>query len=173
MRDNLQLLYVVTTARMIDPENLTIERLTPDAAIIDTVAEWTYGAWGHLSPEMDRAAWRTETCDNAGPAGVPSTFVARLGSRPVGTASLVAHDMTIRPALTPWLASVYVRPDARGRGIASALVRRVEREARHAGLTHFYLYTPDRQRLYARIGWQSIEETTYRGEYVTVMTRQL
>lgn len=159
---------------MTDPENLTIERLTPAAAaIVDTVAEWTYGAWGHLSPAMDRAAWRIETCENAGPAGVPSTFVARWDNRPVGTASLVAHDMAVRPALTPWLASVYVRSDARGHGIASALVGHVEREARDAGLAQLYLYTPDQQRLYARLGWQPIEDTTYRGEHVTLMTRQL
>ncbi|KEZ75852.1 GNAT family N-acetyltransferase [Salinisphaera hydrothermalis] len=159
--------------RMAPTANLRIERLTPDADMVDTVADWTRAAWGHLNPEITRAAWRIETCDNAGPAGVPSTFVAWLDGRPVGTASLVAHDMKTRTDLTPWLASVYVEPTARGRGVASALVRRVENEARSAGLAHFYLYTPDQQRLYARLGWEPVEQAGYLGERVTIMKRQL
>lgn len=154
------------------PDHLRIERLAPDADLVDTVAAWTYSAWGHLSPEMTRAAWRAETCDNAGPEGVPSTFVAWLDGQPVGTASLVAHDMTTRSDLTPWLASVYVEPGARGRGVASALVQRVETEARNAGLSHFYLYTPDQQQLYARLGWHPVDKAVYRGEQVTIMRRQ-
>lgn len=150
-----------------------IQRLAPDDALVATVSEWTYDTWGPLNPEMDRDAWLIDIRDSAGPAGVPSLFVAKLDERAVGTASLVVQDMTIRPALTPWLGSVFVQREARGQGIASALVGRVEQEARDAGLSRLHLYTPDRQRLYARLGWQATEQLTYRGEQVTVMTRQL
>ncbi|MGB7756030.1 MAG: GNAT family N-acetyltransferase [Salinisphaera sp.] len=152
---------------------IRIERLAPDDALAATVSEWTYDTWGHLNPEMDGDAWLREIRDNAGPGGVPSIFVARLDQRAVGTASLVAQDMTIRPALTPWLASVFVQPAARGQGIASALVARVEQEAREARLRHLHLYTPDQQHLYTRLGWQPQETVTYRGEHVTIMQRQL
>lgn len=154
-------------------DDISIERLTPDARAIATVAEWTYATWGHLSPEINRHSWLAETRANAGKGGVPSVFAAYLNGDAVGTASLVVQDMTVRPALTPWLASVYVCSDARGRGIASALVRRVEQEARDAGLTRFYLYTPDQQRLYRRLGWQAQEDLNYRAEDVTIMTRGL
>jgi N-acetylglutamate synthase-like GNAT family acetyltransferase len=53
------------------------------------------------------------------------------------------------------------------------LVKRVEVEAIDSGLQHFYLYTPDQQALYRRLGWQDVETLEYRGETVTVMSRQL
>ena len=89
----------------------------------------------------------------------------------MGTASLTESDLDSRPELTPWLASVFVLPAWRGRGIASALVERVAEEARMAGCPGCYLYTPDQQALYARLGWQMQEELDYRGERVTLMWR--
>ena len=95
------------------------------------------------------------------------------GETPVGTASLIADDMSIRRELSPWLASVFVVPEYRGQGIASTLVRRVEAEATASGFERFYLYTPDQQALYRRLGWQNEENVEYRREHVTVMARQL
>ncbi len=102
-----------------------------------------------------------------------SVFAVMDGERPVGMASLVVDDMSDRRELTPWLASVYVLPEWRGRGIASRLVRRVEEEARAHGVERFYLYTPDQQALYRRLGWQDVEQREYRGEMVTIMQRDL
>ena len=109
---------------------------------------------------------------------VAPVFVALVddemkGERPVGTASLVADDMSDRPELTPWLASVFVLPEWRGQGIASRLVQRVEAEACANGIGYFYLYTPDQQALYRRLGWRDRETRTYRGEAVTIMDRRL
>jgi putative acetyltransferase len=52
---------------------------------------------------------------------------------------------------------MYVRPSARGRGVAQALLKRLEAEARSAGLLLLRLETGDRQvaamRLYERAGF--------------------
>lgn len=50
---------------------------------------------------------------------MPRTFILLVDGDPVGTASLVAHDLNERPELTPWLAGVFVEPHARGRGHAA------------------------------------------------------
>ena len=60
------------------------------------------------------------------PNGPEETFVLLDQGRPVGTASLAHTDLAARPDLTPWLAEVLVEPGSRGRGDATALVRRVE-----------------------------------------------
>ena len=62
---------------------------------------------------------------------------------------------------------------SRAEGIAARLIRRVEEEAVDSGFSQFYLYTPDQQGLYRRLGWQELEELSYRGEAVTIMLRQL
>lgn len=155
------------------PERIRIARLEGDSPHVAILAQWTHDTWGHLHPgrSLDTAiAVLREEC---GPGGVPSVFVALQGETPVGTASLVADDMSDRRDLTPWLASVFVPPEWRGRGIASRLVRRVEDEAQAHGVAHFYLYTPDQQALYRRLGWRDIEARDYGGEGVTIMRRLL
>ncbi|MCE3026562.1 MULTISPECIES: GNAT family N-acetyltransferase [unclassified Salinicola] len=152
-----------------------LRRLRPDSPHLDTLARWTYAAWGALYPEESWPQWRDHLRRQCGEQGVPSVFVAiaeEAGREiPVGTASLTESDLDSRPELTPWLASVFVPPAWRGRGIASALVERVAEEARVGGCPGCYLYTPDQQALYARLGWQTQEELDYRGERVTLMWR--
>lgn len=152
---------------------IILQRLSADDPNAEIIAGWTFQAWGHLHAgyTLDQAIKRIK--NQCGDRGVPSVFVAISGEKPVGTASLVADDMSIRRELTPWLASVFVVPEWRGQGIASMLVKRVEVEAIDSGLQHFYLYTPDQQALYRRLGWQDVETLEYRGETVTVMSRQL
>ncbi|WFF42166.1 N-acetyltransferase [Salinicola endophyticus] len=158
------------------PSSLPVlRRLRPDSPHLETLARWTYTAWGARYPEESWPQWRDDMRRQCGEQGVPSVFVALAEEAgreiPVGTASLTASDLDTRPELTPWLASVFVPSAWRGRGIASALVERVAEEARAAGCSGCYLYTPDQQALYARLGWQTQEELDYRGERVTLMWR--
>ena len=79
-------------------------------------------------------------------------FVARLDGAAAGCGGV---------ALFPDFAEVkrmFVRETARGRGVAQALLARIETEARVAGLTLLRLETGERQtdsmRLYAKAGFQ-------------------
>ena len=72
---------------------------------------------------------------------VPIAFVALDDDGGiVGTASLIFDDLEGDPR-NPWLASVYVPPEQRKKGIASALVRTVEDAARRLGYSRLYLFT--------------------------------
>ncbi|MDQ7728621.1 GNAT family N-acetyltransferase [Halomonas sp. SpR8] len=153
--------------------DIFIKRLRADDLNAEIVAGWTFEAWGHLHSGLTLEQAIEHLKNECGQGGVPSIFVAMQGETPVGTASLIADDMSIRRELAPWLASVFVVPERRGQGIASALVKRVEIEALENGIEHFYLYTPDQQALYRRLGWQDVESLEYRGENVTLMSRQL
>ena len=151
-----------------------IARLNRDDTLgIETVSRWSFDAWGGLHPHTTFEEWRDETRSDCGAKGVPSVFVAMSDGKPMATASLTVSDMSLRPAMGPWLASVFVLPAWRGRGIASALVATVEAEAREAGCRRLHLYTPDQMALYARLGWVPSESLTYRGERVTLMHRNL
>ena len=99
---------------------------------------------------------------------IPSTFIA-VEKDLLGSAAIVAHDMDTKQELSPWLASVFVSPENRSRGIGSELVLQVMNQARNAGIKTLYLFTPDKERFYIRLGWQTISNEIYRGHVVTVM----
>ncbi|WP_290907279.1 GNAT family N-acetyltransferase [Halomonas sp.] len=163
----------IEAPRNVAEDEVRLERLTPASPHVLRLTRWEFQQWSYLDPERRLDEALSAFREQCGPGGVPSVFVALCGVTPVGMASLVADDMHDRPDLTPWLASVYVVPAWRGRGIASRLVQRVEEEARVHGIERFHLFTSDRQTLYRRLGWQALEECVYRGEAVTLMVRQL
>ena len=58
---------------------------------------------------------------------------------------------------------VFVLPDHRNKGVASALCKAIKEEARVMGISSLYLFTPDQQGLYERLGWRAIEAAQWRG----------
>jgi predicted N-acetyltransferase YhbS len=90
---------------------------------------------------------------------VPLTLVASSEGWPVGTATLLAHDVGTEqwPELSPWLAAVYVAPEYRHRGIGAALVNAIVDKATALGVGALYLSTVGREGFYARLGWQVVD----------------
>ncbi len=143
-------------------------------ALTAIVAAWEFGEWGHLNPGetlAEREAWMRQETLNSDRA--PLTFVALDDAgRAIGTAALLFDDLKGDPR-NPWLASVYVPPERRGQGIASALVRTVEDAARRFGYRQLYLFTSTAPKLYAGLGWRPLETTRYRGDEIQIMDRAL
>jgi predicted N-acetyltransferase YhbS len=152
---------------------LQIAYLADHSEDIPFLAAWHYAQWGYLYPNESIDWFIHALRTHLSPQQIPTTFVALQDQALIGSASLIVHDMDTRPHLYPWLASVYVVPHYRNQGIGSTLVRRVEEEARTLGVQTLYLYTPDRQRFYERLGWQVLERCEYRGYLQVVMSRAL
>ncbi len=139
---------------------------------IPTLAQWQHAMWGHLTAGATVQARIERLANHAGEAAIPTTVVAFADASALGSASLVQNDLSSHPHLGPFLASVYVDPPHRRRGIASALVTQITAAARQLNVATLYLITPDQQSLYARLGWQPLKNLPYRGEDVTLMSVQ-
>lgn len=100
-------------------------------------------------------------------------FISLYEGQLAASAAIVACDMESRPEWSPWLASVYVKPEFRRRGLGSALVTAVMNHAQQQGLSALYLFTPDQASFYEQLGWQFLEQTRYRDHAVTVMRMRL
>lgn len=152
---------------------IRVAHLGEHRAALPEIVGWLHAEWGHLMP--DSSAKKLESIFEARVTHlqIPEAFVALLNGKIVGTASLVSHDLPSRKDLTPWLAAVYVKPEARDRGIGSRLVRAVMDEVAQLELPCFYLITPDRSEFYARLGWQEIDKTEYRAERVSIMVYEI
>ena len=136
---------------------------------IPTLAEWHHRQWAYLNPGDSVERRISELEAESESDGIPKTFVAVSGDTLLGSASLLPHDMDIRMDLSPWLASVYVAAEHREKGIGTALILHVMGEAKNLGYRTIYLYTPDREALYARLGWSLLERVVYHGHQMPIM----
>ena len=148
---------------------MQIDYLASHPTFIPVLANWHHQQWGHQRPGDTVEAYIARLGRNCGQQEIPTTVIAFSGAELLGSAMLIAYDMT-NTALTPWLAGVYVAPEHRGRGVAAKLVRRVINEARALDVQRLYLYTPNAEPYYTRLGWTVVERTSTQGEDVTVMS---
>ncbi|MBI3870853.1 MAG: GNAT family N-acetyltransferase [Verrucomicrobia bacterium] len=147
---------------------MLIRPLADDPGQLELLAGWFHSEWhgfDHRSMEEVRA----QLAENLNRGAVPITFLAYRGPEVVGAVSLDVSDLPSFDHLSPWLASLYVRPDARGAGIGSALVQHVQRFALSRGLVPLHLWTPGSTELYERCGWVTAERATHRSRPITIM----
>jgi predicted N-acetyltransferase YhbS len=133
---------------------LEIDWLAGRMHLAPTLAAWHYAEWGELLPGWTESAALEELRGHDSAGRVPTTLVALVSGRPVGSVSLVAADHQSLLQLSPWLASLYVAPAWRRLGIGAALVRRCVAEAATLGVGELFLYTFGEARFYQRLGWK-------------------
>ena len=136
------------------------------------LAEWLYQQFPYEFSEQPLAAWQAEFA--AGQHnGDWEMLIALDNGQVLGCAGLARDDLPQRPELGPWLACVYVRPEARGRGLAEQLIEGICATARERGHARLYLHTHDRADYYARRGWVLQERLQAWGNIQHLMLRQL
>jgi GNAT superfamily N-acetyltransferase len=138
---------------------------------VPVVAGWIFDEWGWEMPGSTLESTLADFSLHLNRDRIPLTMLALVEGQPVGTASIFMHDMDVRMDLTPWLAAVYVLPGFRGRGIGSQLVREIEAVATRVQLERLYLFTPDQEAFYARLGWSVLETVEYRQHMNVIMTK--
>jgi len=149
---------------------MTIEYLADHPHFIPTLAEWFFAEW-HEYSENASVERETKMLESSlQKRAIPTTLIAVEDGVLQGTAGLFWTDVIDEPDLSPWMASVYVAEEFRGRGIATALVQRLYEEAKAIGVKKMYLFTPDQERLYGRIGWTVLKRRPHQcGHEVVVM----
>lgn len=152
---------------------MRFEYLIDYPALLPQLARLHFDEWSHFRPDETLEGRTLRLRDYCGRASVPTVVVALEGATLCGSAMLVSHELEDRPDLKPWLDGVYVVPAHRGRGLGSALVECIVAEARSMRIPALYLYTPDAESLYSRLGWAVIERRQHRGASVTVMSKQI
>ena len=167
-------------ARLIAPSNNALFRvkfeigfLAHHVAFVPEVARWFHAEWSHLRPGDSVEAWAESLKRSFGTGGVQSHFVAFHESSYLGSALLVRQELPQRTDLEPWLAGLFVVPNARRHGIGAALVKRVADEARQIGVQRLYLTTVQSAPFFERLGWQPFDRVEHRGEMILVMQLRL
>jgi GNAT superfamily N-acetyltransferase len=163
---------------------MRIELLPDDLNIVKQLARWHSDEWGHLYAHWGYEQAFDEFAEMAGRSQddpLPLTWIARGATERgateakgalLGSVTLfVTDDLPGFEHLTPWLGSLFVAPSARGRGLATQLVREVERWADVHQLAAIYLFTPGQESMYVKLGWDVLKAVTTHGHPATVMVR--
>lgn len=147
--------------------------------LAEVLAGWHAEEWGHL---YDPQVWNerigvAEFLAMAQPGSTDQTWVAfdgpaRTAGALLGSVSLLGtDDLPGFEHLTPWLASLFIAPAARGHRLGAALVERVLDHARAAGHVAVHLFTAGQEDYYLHRGWRTIDRVEHRGQRTSVMMR--
>ena len=154
-------------------DELRIVTLADAPALLPTVARWHWDEWGAGDPGGSLATWTEGLRRRAQRDRPPVTWLALRGEEPVGSIALLERDMATHPELSPWLATLFVVPGQRGRGVAGALVAHCEAAATALGFADLFLYTDAAEGYYARRGWSTLHREPYAGADKAVMAKKL
>ena len=122
----------------------------------DTFALWLHKQFAYEFSSQPRGDWQREFRDGQS-NGDWQTLIALEDGELLGGASLAKDDLPERPELGPWLACVFVAPQARQRGLAEQLIEGVYSQACAQGYERLHLHTHDRGDYYAKRGWEYVE----------------
>ena len=149
---------------------MQIDYLINHEEFLPSLARLHYEQWTHLRPGESLEARTSRLRSYMGRQGIPTVVVALDQSALLGSAMLVAKDLDTHPHLSPWLAGVYVLPNFRRQGVATALVSRIIAGARSLGTPTLYLYTVSAERFFSRLGWSVMEHAAFHDTPVAVMS---
>jgi predicted N-acetyltransferase YhbS len=152
---------------------IQIEPLASHPEWVGLLAGWHVAEWHWLYSGWTTAVAAADLSRHSDPNRIPTTLVAVENTEPVGSVSLLEQDLAGWEHLTPWLASLYVRPDCRARGIGNQLVRQAVAEARRMKVGMLYLFTPAHREFYAGLGWRCVTQAIPEGKPATIMSVRL
>lgn len=140
---------------------------------IPLLAAWHHHEWASLNPGQSLQHRIDKMQCYLGDALIPGTFIAKENDQLIGSAAIVEHDMDNKPELSPWLASVFVDPRYRRKGVGTSLILHVMNKAKEAGIKTLYLFTPNEEAFYEKLGWSTINNELYLDQTVTIMKIKL
>ncbi|MEE4376571.1 MAG: GNAT family N-acetyltransferase [Candidatus Competibacteraceae bacterium] len=110
---------------------------------------------------------------------LPTTLIAFESSQLLGSISLIEEDSHKEELpqelanISPWLTSLFVLPQWRGRGVGTALVRKAIQHAQVLNVTRLHLVATNCEMFYARLGWAVKTRFAYRGQQAALMDKAL
>ena len=146
--------------------------LLPDELAARIMATWQYAEWGKSYRDSFNELL-SGIKRSIGSSTIPVVFVATTGREIIGTASIIENDLPSREDINPWLASIFVVPEWRMRGVASALVRTALAHARSLHVDKLYLFTHDLESLYAKFGFEKVDSDEFMREQVSIMMHKI
>lgn len=152
---------------------MTLAFLHDHPELIPVLSELCGREWGHLYPGWNTDTARREFQNQPHDGTLPVTLIAWEDGQLLGTVSLIFNDLPGFTHLNPWLASLLVLPEHRGKGVAAFLIHEAEKHLAASGYSQGYLFTESAQPLFEKLGWQPFQAASCHGHAVTILRKDL
>ena len=152
---------------------MKIDYLAEHTAFIPSLSRWFLQEWRDFYGDKTWEDVAGTFYERLNRGRVPLALVAFEGERPLGTISLLKESVGSRKHLSPWLGGLYVRDDARRRGIGGQLIEAAVGEARKLGVGRLFVGIRKAEDYYLKLGWVLVERIDYRGEEIAIMRLDL
>jgi len=151
-----------------------IKFLADAASHVDQLADWHHAQWHEFHADWTHEIARAELLAHAQCKTLPTTLVLIENEVLLGSVSLLEDDAVELSAIgNAWLASLYVKPDERGRGFGVQLVNAMMQHAKNISLKEIFLFTPEHKVFYQTLGWQLLQQANVNRQQVDVMSYQI
>ena len=141
---------------------------------LPTLARWYFDEWGYLEGGNTFDKVIAKLYDYQNIDSIPLVILAVEEGEVLGAAQLKYREMDIYPEKEHWLGGVYVSKQHRGKGIAEKIIAKILSIAKEFNVPRLYLQTENLSGgLYRRLGWNPIEQVSYRGIDVLVMEQKI
>lgn len=130
---------------------MNIALLADHTELIDELAARYESEWAPYYGEAGPGDARADLTARCNRDRLPIGLVAFEDDRILGAAALDGDAAT---GMSPSVVGLLVTPEARGKGVAVALIESAERLARELGYDELFISTSILQRLLRRQGWQ-------------------
>ena len=152
---------------------ITVDYLKNYPHFVPEISEYFYQEWSYLCPERDLQGFEDSIRSRLNVDRIPLALVAVGNSNFYGTVCLKQFDMDTRKELSPWLAGLYVKEGFRNRGLGRLLAESITGLAGRMGIGELFLYTPNAESFYLRLGWSTAFHEQYHGTDVCIMKKSI
>lgn len=141
---------------------------------VNQLADWHHAQWQSLYPEWTHEIARAELLEHVQCRTLPTTLVLTENDALLGSVSLLEIDAeSLSHVGSPWLASLYVKPEMRGKGYGVQLVNALMQHAKSISLREIFLFTPQHKSFYQQLGWKPLHQARLNEQNVDVMNYQI
>ncbi len=147
-----------------------VSRLYEVPLFAPAMAEAHAREWGHLYAGWDQEAALADFSQEKADSVLPTTWVAHDSSGTLmGSISVVLDDLPGHPGLNPWLASLFVFPKFRGRGLGRVLTQKALDFLHEHRYPHAFVFTEDQVPFFSKFQFAVHAKTQAQGHEVTLM----
>ncbi|MEK5185373.1 GNAT family N-acetyltransferase [Solibacillus sp. FSL W7-1324] len=136
---------------------MNIDLLSNQPEFINEVSEMVYKEFVVKTGSRMKFEEVVHYFSNTNEYAFPITLIAYENGHCFGTVSIVENDLSVRKFYKPWLASLYTKPEYRGRGVGKLLMKETISIVNELGYNELFLRTEDASDYYRKRGWTFLE----------------